>query len=132
MVTRRIFSLLVLASMLASLLMIGGVSPASAANGASPVASGSSSPAAVPISPVDQTKVPHYFGPWPNWALSPLTMADVSVTIGGDGTGATATATVGALGAITGVTITDPGSGYTTATVDLRVRQRHGCRRLMR
>ena len=28
---------------------------------------------AAPISPVDETKVPHYFGPNTNWALSPLT-----------------------------------------------------------
>ena len=33
-------------------------------------------------------KVPHYFGPWPNWALSPLTLPDATVTITGDGTGA--------------------------------------------
>ena len=31
----------------------------------------------------------------------------------GDGTGATATATVGGNGAVTGITITNPGSGYT-------------------
>ncbi len=67
--------------------------------------------------PKDQTQVPHYFGPWPNWALSPLTLPDVTVTITGDGTGATATATVGGNGAVTGITITDPGSGYTAATV---------------
>ena len=29
---------------------------------------------ALPGSPTDSTAVPHYFGPWPNWALSPLTM----------------------------------------------------------
>lgn len=39
-----------------------------------------------------------------------------SVTINGDGTGATATATVSG-GAVTAVTITNPGSGYTYATV---------------
>lgn len=27
---------------------------------------------AMPASPTDETKVPHYFGPYPNWALSPL------------------------------------------------------------
>ena len=27
---------------------------------------------AMPATPVDETKVPHYFGPNPNWALSPL------------------------------------------------------------
>ena len=42
-----------------------------------------------PISPTDQTKVPHYFGPFPNWANSPFTLPDVAVEITGDGTGAT-------------------------------------------
>ncbi|MGZ4463623.1 MAG: hypothetical protein ACXVZP_12430, partial [Gaiellaceae bacterium] len=72
---------------------------------------------AVPSSPTDQTKVPHYFGPYPNWANSPLTLPDATVAISGDGTGATATAQVGANGAVTGLTITNPGSNYTTATV---------------
>ena len=27
---------------------------------------------AVPLSPTDETKVPHYYGPYPNWALSQL------------------------------------------------------------
>ena len=27
---------------------------------------------ALPSSPTDSTKVPHYFGPFPNWANSPL------------------------------------------------------------
>ncbi|HEY0656682.1 MAG TPA: hypothetical protein VGD65_26290 [Chryseosolibacter sp.] len=38
------------------------------------------------------------------------------VQIVGDGTGATATATVGANGRVTGVTLTSPGSGYTTVS----------------
>ncbi len=71
---------------------------------------------AMPGSPTDESKVPHYFGPYPNWANSPLTLPAVTVDVGGDGTGAKATATVGANGAITGVTITNPGSGYATAT----------------
>ena len=70
---------------------------------------------ALPISPTDESKVPHYFGPNPNWALSPLTLADAQVAITGDGTGATAVASVGANGAITGVTVTNPGSNYTFA-----------------
>jgi FtsP/CotA-like multicopper oxidase with cupredoxin domain len=41
------------------------------------------------------------------------------VAITGDGQGATAVATVGAQGAVTGLTITDPGSGYTSATVEI-------------
>jgi FtsP/CotA-like multicopper oxidase with cupredoxin domain len=76
-------------------------------------------PADMPASPTDKTKVPHYFGPYPNWANSPLTLPDVAVTITGNGTGATAAATVGANGAVTGITITNPGSSYTTATVGI-------------
>ena len=37
--------------------------------------------AAVPTSPTDETKVPHYFGPYPNWANSPQTLADAIVKI---------------------------------------------------
>ena len=74
---------------------------------------------AAPGSPTDESKVPHYFGPYPNWALSPLTLPDVTVTINGDGTGATATATVGGNGAVTGITITNPGANYTAATVSI-------------
>jgi len=40
--------------------------------------------------------------------------APVVSIVGGGGTGATATATVGAGGAITGITLTAPGSGYTS------------------
>ena len=34
---------------------------------------------ALPAGPTDSTAVPHYFGPWPNWALSPLTLPDATV-----------------------------------------------------
>ena len=76
--------------------------------------------AAAPISAVDETKVPHYFGPNTNWALSPFTLPDVVVTIdpppaAGDQQ-AMAQATVGVNGTVTGFTITDPGSGYTSST----------------
>ena len=77
---------------------------------------------ALPLGPTDQAAVPHYFGPWPNWVLSPLTLPDATVAIsdpGGIGTGATATATVGGNGAVTGITITNPGSGYTAANVSI-------------
>ncbi|HEX5642599.1 MAG TPA: hypothetical protein VFZ86_09720, partial [Thermoleophilia bacterium] len=74
---------------------------------------------AMPTGPTDSTTVPHYFGPWPNWALSPLTLPDATVTIDGDGTGAAAVATVGGNGVITGIHVTNPGSGYTTATVGI-------------
>ena len=48
---------------------------------------GDSIPAvSAPSGPTDESKVPHYFGPYPNWALSPLTTADVEVEILGDGT----------------------------------------------
>src|SRR5574341_1426697 len=80
---------------------------------------GPGSATAMPANPTDETKVPHYFGPYPNWANSPFTLPDAQVVITGDGTGATAQATVGANGAITGITITDPGSGYSSAKVDI-------------
>ena len=60
-------------------------------------------PEKLPASPVDESVVPHYFGPYPNWGLSALTNPDVTVTIVGDGSGASATAKVGAGGAITDI-----------------------------
>jgi FtsP/CotA-like multicopper oxidase with cupredoxin domain len=72
---------------------------------------------ATPSSPVDQSAVPHYFGPYPNWANSPLTVPDANVTISGDGSGAQAQAQVGTNGAITGIKVTNPGHGYTNATI---------------
>ena len=68
--------------------------------------------------PTDQSKIPHYFGPYPNWALSPLRTADAKVSIadctGCPGTGATATATVDPqTEAVTAIAIVNPGSGYT-------------------
>ncbi|WP_198520382.1 multicopper oxidase domain-containing protein [Kitasatospora sp. CB02891] len=47
--------------------------------------------AAAPAGPTDATKVPHYFGPWPNWANSPLTVSRAKVSI----TGSATTAQVG-------------------------------------
>ncbi len=38
--------------------------------------------AAAPTSATDESKVPHYFGPYPNWANSPQTLSDAIVTIG--------------------------------------------------
>lgn len=80
---------------------------------------GSSSLAfAMPANPTDETQVPHYFGPNPNWALSPLREARAMVSISGDGTGATAEAVVDPqTGAISAINVITPGSGYTTATV---------------
>ncbi len=70
--------------------------------------------AAAPAAPTDASAVPHYFGPWPNWANSPFTLPNAAVEIVGDGTGATARAVVDpATGGIASVEVTDPGSGYT-------------------
>ncbi len=74
---------------------------------------------AMPASPTDETKVPHYFGPNPNWANSPFTLPDAQVVITGDGSGAEAVATVGANGAITAITVTNPGHNYSNAKVDI-------------
>jgi FtsP/CotA-like multicopper oxidase with cupredoxin domain len=68
----------------------------------------------------DPTKIPHYFGPYPNWANSPMTTVDANVQLtdtcgGGAGTGATAVASVDAKGAVTGITVTSQGTGYTCA-----------------
>ncbi len=76
-----------------------------------------------PLDPrtVDQTKIPHYFGPFPNWANSPYTFPDVVVDILGANTApAKATAKVGPNGVITGITIDDPGNGYKSATVSIK------------
>ncbi|HNN12341.1 MAG TPA: multicopper oxidase domain-containing protein, partial [Anaerolineales bacterium] len=72
---------------------------------------------AMPAGATDETKVPHYFGPYPNWANSPFRIPDANITIsGGGGTGATAAAVVDAqTGEITGIEVTAPGSGYTSA-----------------
>ena len=77
---------------------------------------------------------PHYFGPWPNYANSPLpTSAITSVTVDsggafyiaptvaindlyGLGSGALATANVTG-GVITGIQVTNPGSGYSAPKV---------------
>lgn len=73
-------------------------------------------PAALPAGPTDSSTVPHYFGPWPNWANSPFTLPAASVEIDGDGSGAIASATVDPVsGGIAAIEVTKPGSGYTTA-----------------
>ena len=86
---------------------------------ASFVLSGSVPVSAAPAGPTDKSKVPHYFGPWPNWANSPYTLPDAQVVITGNGSGAEAVATVGANGAITAITVTNPGHDYTNAKVDI-------------
>ena len=37
--------------------------------------------AAPPLSPTDNSRVPHYFGPYSNWANSPQVLTDATVTI---------------------------------------------------
>ncbi|HSD03703.1 MAG TPA: hypothetical protein VLB81_15100, partial [Gaiellales bacterium] len=69
--------------------------------------------------PADIPGVPHYFGPNANWANSPLAKPDATVTITGDGTGATGVATVGAGGAITAIDVTNGGRNYTNAKVTI-------------
>ncbi|HEY3438450.1 MAG TPA: multicopper oxidase domain-containing protein [Actinotalea sp.] len=103
-------------------LIVGIALPASPAAGAGPAPAGGAvglaGPVALtaPTSPTDETKVPHYFGPYPNWANSPFTLPNAAVEITGDGTGATATATVDpATGGVATVDVTTPGSGYTLA-----------------
>ena len=78
--------------------------------------------AAVAATP-NPDKVPHYFGPWPNWANSPLTLNKASVKLDGTGTGATAVAQVDPqTGGISAVDVTSPGAGYdggpVTVTID--------------
>jgi len=116
---RQIINIGALLSLLASLLGIGGEAPANRPNLQRLLAPDSSVVASVPASSVDESAVPHYFGPWPNWANSPFTLPDAVVTITGDGAGATAEASVGLNGMITGITITNPGSGYSSATVTI-------------
>jgi FtsP/CotA-like multicopper oxidase with cupredoxin domain len=102
----RKFLNLIVSLMVLTTLVFGGNIKATAAAGAA----------------VDETKIPHYFGPNPNWALSPLRQAEVVVNVtGGGGTGAVAQAIVDPqTGAITAITVTSPGSGYTSApTVDI-------------
>jgi FtsP/CotA-like multicopper oxidase with cupredoxin domain len=66
---------------------------------------------------MDPGGVPHYYGPYPNYANSPLRLPDAAVTFrGGSGTGAEAAATVDpATGAITAIHVTNPGGGYRSA-----------------
>ncbi|QKJ19370.1 multicopper oxidase domain-containing protein [Microbacterium hominis] len=78
---------------------------------------------AAPSGPTDETTVPHYFGPWPNWANSPLTLSTAVVHIDGTGTDAAAVAQVDPVtGGIASIDVTAPGHDYlagsTTVTVD--------------
>jgi hypothetical protein len=116
---RNIVNFFILLTVLASLLFNGP----SSVQLRNPLATNSSVTAALPASPVDETKVPHYFGPNPNWAQSPFTVPDAVVEISAPtedgGVQAEAVAAVGLNGAVTGITVTNPGSGYTSATVTI-------------
>ncbi len=76
--------------------------------------------AAAPTSPVDESKVPHYFGPYPNWANSPFTQSTAVVTFndpGGNGVGAKAVAQIDPeTGGIASIDVTAPGHDYAQGT----------------
>lgn len=77
---------------------------------------------AAPSGPTDETKVPHYFGPWPNWANSPLTLSTAEVQIAGIGSGATAVAQVDPVtGGIKSIDVTAPGHDYGTGSTTVTV-----------
>ena len=73
MLKHRLLNIAFSIVIIASLFLSGGM-PASAQQGQN-----------APANPTDETKVPHYFGPYPNWANSPLTMPDAQVVITGNG-----------------------------------------------
>ncbi len=76
-----------------------------------------------PASATDESRIPHYYGPYANWGWSPQAMVDAIVTLQrapGDttGTGAEASATVDPKdGSVISITVTSPGSGYTLPPV---------------
>ena len=73
-------------------------------------------------SPTEESKIPHYFGPFPNWANSPYFLPGATVMIDpppAGGTTAEAVATVDATGVVTGITVINPGSGYEKTAVPL-------------
>src|SRR3954447_5365463 len=82
------------------------------------------SAAGLPAGATDATKVPHYFGPWPNWANSPYTTstAQVSITDSANGSGAEGRAQVDPVtGAVSSIEVTAPGHGYDPATTTVTV-----------
>lgn len=81
----------------------------------------------LPSSATDESKVPHYFGPSPNWANSPLTMSTADVTISGAGADATAVAQVDpGTGGIDKILVTAPGHDYTADTTTVTVKGTSG------
>src|SRR5664279_5007025 len=104
--TRWVVPVVATMAMIASQSVMAGLiaAPANAAPGAG-------------FSATDSSKVPHYFGPYPNWANSPQTLSDalITLTAAGPGTGAAAVATVDPkTGGISSIAVTQPGSGYIT------------------
>ena len=70
-----------LVALAAAFVLLVSMAPPGMAGVRAPSPDPASAQASAPTSPVDQTKVPHYFGPYPNWANSPLTQPDAKVTI---------------------------------------------------
>ncbi|MGB8981141.1 MAG: multicopper oxidase domain-containing protein [Anaerolineales bacterium] len=97
---------------------MGGTLQASAQGAGTSVAPGRTS--AMPMDPTDESKVPHYFGPWPNWANSPFTLPNATIEIQGEGSGATAVAEVDPVtGGIASIQVTAPGNGYNPGTTSV-------------
>ena len=69
------------------------------------------------LSATDESKIPHYFGPYSNYANSAQALVNAVVTLsGGGGQGADAAATVDPkTGGITSIDVTMPGTDYTSA-----------------
>src|SRR5664280_2268274 len=69
--TRWVVPIVATMAMIASQSVMAGLiaAPANAAPGAG-------------FSATDSSKVPHYFGPYPNWANSPQTLSDALITLG--------------------------------------------------
>src|SRR5574341_926351 len=123
-----------------------GAAARAAELGLMPGVAGLAAPAAPGVPPVGiegPGGVPHYFGPYGNWAYSPLPRGSIgAITIDAGGTGyiapsvaildaygtgdGLATATIDPLtqidpatGAITGITVTSAGSGYSAPIIDI-------------
>jgi hypothetical protein len=116
------FANLVVSLVVVASLLFGPAVPVSAQKPPAQSAAANSSVNAMPASPTDETKVPHYFGPYSNWANSPQVLADAIVAITADPldtgtiTPAQGTAVVDPkTGGISAINITSPGSGYTLA-----------------
>ena len=110
--TRKFFSVAMVASaaMVVTLgVQVAAVTPTVAA-------------AAVPTGAQDESAVPHYFGPWPNWANSPLTLSTAAVAIEGAGAGAAGVAQVDPVtGGIKSIDVSSPGHDYAAGTTSVTV-----------